>query len=95
MKFAVAFLVLLPIVFSASVEKRFFIDNFKHLFDLNTLKQHVQDIANKVGSDSSEAACEKECHVIVKADILGSGCPLICKSFRALVQRFNIVPKPS
>ncbi|KAK6166105.1 hypothetical protein SNE40_022871 [Patella caerulea] len=91
MKFAVALLVLLPLAFAAPMEKRFFMEDLSKLFDITTLKANVQAIATQAGSDATEAQCEITCHKVIPGDVIGAGCPLICKSFQSLVSRFNIV----
>ncbi|XP_046363926.1 uncharacterized protein LOC124140423 [Haliotis rufescens] len=87
MKLALLVLVLLPLVYCDSL-----IDQFKHLFDFDELKSLVQKIADTVGSDPVETACEAECTTILHSNaLLTSGCDLICRSFQSLVQRFQIV----
>ncbi|XP_071102675.1 uncharacterized protein [Haliotis cracherodii] len=86
MKLALLVLVLLPLVYCDTL-----LDQFKKLFDLGELKTVVQKIADTVGSDPVETACEAECTTILLNNaLLTSGCDLICRSFQSLVQRFQI-----
>ncbi|XP_046551241.1 uncharacterized protein LOC124260966 [Haliotis rubra] len=69
-----------------------FIDQFLKLFDVGKLKAVVQKIADNVGSNGTEAACETECTAILMHNaLLSSGCDLICRSLQSLVKQFHIV----
>ncbi|XP_046363923.1 uncharacterized protein LOC124140421 [Haliotis rufescens] len=85
MKIFVVALVLLPLVYCS------FIDQFAHIFDVSELKGVVQKIADTIGSDATEAACESECATILHNNaLLSSGCDLVCRSFQSLVSHFHI-----
>nr|AAX11341.1 developmentally-regulated vdg3 [Haliotis asinina] len=85
MKVFVVALLLVPLVHC------FLLDDFAHIFDVSELKSVVQKIADNIGSDASEAACEKECTVILHSNaLLSSGCDLVCRSFQSLVTRFHV-----
>ncbi|XP_060561621.1 uncharacterized protein LOC132721350 [Ruditapes philippinarum] len=89
---------LVPVVLAAPLEdsKRFIIGGFTidSLFDLNTLKCDVQIMLDVLGSDPTEQACEKECHVLIKDGLLDHSCPLICHAFQNLAGYFHETPKP-
>ncbi|XP_046580542.1 uncharacterized protein LOC124288029 isoform X2 [Haliotis rubra] len=68
-----------------------FLDQFASFFDVSELKAVVQKIADSIGSDATEAACETECATVLHNNaLLSSGCDLVCKSFQSLVTRFHI-----
>ncbi|XP_046580507.1 LOW QUALITY PROTEIN: uncharacterized protein LOC124288023 [Haliotis rubra] len=86
MKFALLILVLMPLVYCD------FIDQFLKLFDVGELKAVVQKIADNVGSNGTEAACERSASAILMHNaLLSSGCDLICRSLQSLVKQFHIV----
>ncbi|KAH3893950.1 hypothetical protein DPMN_018104 [Dreissena polymorpha] len=74
MKFAVCLLVLLPMVYCASIEERFIFGSFQlHLSDVTKALQAA------LGSDATEAQCEAECPHILAAIPGGSlAAPLLC-----------------
>ncbi|KAH3718559.1 hypothetical protein DPMN_061366 [Dreissena polymorpha] len=74
MKFAVYLLVLLPMVYCASIEERFLSGVFQHhLIDVTKLLQSC------LGSDTTEAACQADCPSCLSAIPGGSlGAPLLC-----------------
>ncbi|XP_052255592.1 uncharacterized protein LOC127861223 [Dreissena polymorpha] len=73
MKFAVCLLVVLPIVYCASIEERFIIGSFQ-------LDDAVASLKAALGSDTSEAACELACPSILAAIPGGSlAAPFLCK----------------
>merc|ERR1711860_55385 len=90
MKFALAILVVLPLAF-AMPEKRLLLDS---LLQGDELKLLVGQLVNQLGSDSTEQACEAECHVLIQQDhLLQFGCPLVSKSLQALAHRFQVQPQ--
>ncbi|XP_071102125.1 uncharacterized protein [Haliotis cracherodii] len=86
MKVFVVALVLLPFVCNYFLKPE-----FTHIFDVSELKNVVQKIADTIGSDATEAACESECATILHNNaLLSSGCDLVCRSFQSLVSHFHI-----
>ncbi|XP_060608592.1 uncharacterized protein LOC132760581 isoform X4 [Ruditapes philippinarum] len=75
-------------------EKRFLIDQLTQLIDTTTLKDHLQQLLDIIGSDATEGACEKAAHAIFSG-LLDHSVPLICHSFQELVHHFQIVPSTS
>ncbi|KAH3706086.1 uncharacterized protein LOC127858825 [Dreissena polymorpha] len=72
MKFAVCLLVLLPMVYCASIEERF-------LFTGLHIDEVVEILGHYLGSDTSEAACEAACPSILSEIPGGSlAAPLLC-----------------
>ncbi|KAK6166112.1 hypothetical protein SNE40_022878 [Patella caerulea] len=96
MKLALLLVVVLPLAFAAPApEKRFLIEDFSKIFNVVELKNIIQDIVNKAGTDASETACENECRTVITATILEDTCPVICKSFQALIGHFQIAKTSS
>ncbi|KAH3893952.1 hypothetical protein DPMN_018107 [Dreissena polymorpha] len=86
MKFAVCLLVLLPMVYCASIEERFLFGSFQlHLSDVTKLLQ------SSLGSDTTEAACEAACPGLLAAVpggslVSGFLCSPACKELQHLAQ---------
>ncbi|KAL3831698.1 hypothetical protein ACJMK2_023419 [Sinanodonta woodiana] len=92
MKLAVILLACLPFVFCAP-EKRLVFDGIT-TFDVTHLKQTLQTMVNVLGSDTTEGACEKECHTLLTdpSSLLHHSCGLICHGFQDLVLHFQLSP---
>ncbi|KAL4222533.1 hypothetical protein ACF0H5_018572 [Mactra antiquata] len=91
MKFLCAFLILPALAFAAP-EKRFFLDSISGLISTDVLKQDLQIMLDLLGSDPTEQACEAEAAKLLGTGLIQHSVPLICHSFQALVNSFNLVP---
>ncbi|XP_062618567.1 uncharacterized protein LOC134280155 [Saccostrea cucullata] len=74
--------------------KRLVLDNF-----LNTAETaHLVDqlVAN-LGTDENEAACEKECHVLIRdsTSVFQHMCPFLCHSAQAVINSIHHTPSGS
>jgi hypothetical protein len=49
--------------------------------DFTNVKCNLQKMVNVIGSDPTEAACEKECHLLIKDGLLNHSCPLFCHAY--------------
>ncbi|XP_076444397.1 uncharacterized protein LOC143282634 [Babylonia areolata] len=99
MKIALALLVLLPLAFSVQLEERSLLNlGFPHLIDIQFIKNKVQEILDKVGSDASEQQCEATCHNVFTVDeshLIHKVCSPLCRSFQTLVNVFGLRPHAS
>ncbi|XP_076445526.1 uncharacterized protein LOC143283237 [Babylonia areolata] len=96
MKCVLALLVLLPLAFSLPKEERGLLDfGFPHFIDFPFIRQKVQEILDKVGSDASEQQCEATCHNLFSVDeshLIHTVCTPLCRSFQSLVNLFGLRP---
>ncbi|KAL8562480.1 hypothetical protein ACOMHN_008624 [Nucella lapillus] len=95
MKFAVVLLALLPLVFSTSVEKRLINLGFGNVINIGFIRQKVQEILDRLGSDITEQRCEVACHDTFAVDenhLVHTVCTPVCRSFQNLVNLFGLRP---
>jgi len=77
----------------AAEQKRFLLDSFDlhevlQLLGANSLDQALNEVVAQVGSDASEAECEKACRD--STGLPSIACPVICSSFQELIKGFHV-----
>ncbi|XP_069114213.1 uncharacterized protein [Argopecten irradians] len=77
-----------------------FLQSILNVFHADEVKMLVTNLYHKLGSDDNVALCTNECNTLVDGQTSGSinvlghsGCPLICNSFQAFVQHFDVTPQ--
>ncbi|XP_067650452.1 uncharacterized protein [Haliotis asinina] len=83
MKVAIFLLCILPLAFC---EKRLVLGN---VLDVKEIKNLVNVVVDKFGSDATEKQCEQECLVLFTNDILDLGCDFACKGIQSLIQKYH------
>ncbi|XP_052246465.1 uncharacterized protein LOC127855120 isoform X1 [Dreissena polymorpha] len=79
----------------AAPHERSIYDQLSHFVSLDVLKQDLQLVLNVLGSDPTEQACEAEWHKLFSQGLVTHAASLVCHSFQALVNHFNLVPSGS
>ncbi|KAK6166127.1 hypothetical protein SNE40_022892 [Patella caerulea] len=92
MKVVWCLLIVLPLVLTT--DKRFIlgdlVDKLVQDIDFKHLKDTINKILDKIGSNSTASQCVTACTQIATKDILDAGCPLFCSGFQLLVQKLHI-----
>ncbi|XP_061179582.1 uncharacterized protein LOC133188223 [Saccostrea echinata] len=71
--------------------KRVLLGNFLNTEETSKI---IDQLVTTLGSDDSELACEKECHVLItdSTSVFQHMCPFLCHSAQAIVNNFHHAP---
>ncbi|XP_062618569.1 uncharacterized protein LOC134280156 [Saccostrea cucullata] len=83
-----------PQTASTSPAKRMLLDTFLNTEETSKI---IDQLVTTLGSDDSEIACEKECHVLItdSTSVFQHMCPFLCHSAQAIINNFHHAPAPA